>query len=388
MSPHPRTVKALFVEAKNTSELMLDLGYAALLFDDTPVAEEVLRLADRLTTTVHDIREVCLLAARSSTDAAELAGFLAVTDSITTIGAQAVDIAKIVTKRLGLPAALRVDLAAAIEVTDRVTIADGSGLDGRDVAAAEDAVPAARLLAIRRGPDWVFNPPDTATLAAPDTILVRGDTAAIAAIRDQAGQPGRPITTGPAPALDDLDRAVDAVVEMKNLSEAAVALAYAATLAGDTGLAGQVSHIEDRLDTMRETVETWVIDAARHTGQAASLRGLFHLCVAVETIGDAARAMIWPIETGEHMHPVLADALAETEDAIAILDITPDSPATGHSLAELGITPSHGLVALALTTDGRWDYRPQPARTLTAGDRLILTGPAEALDQLAHLTHA
>ena len=54
-------------EAKDTSELMVDLGYASLFFGDTRMADEVHELEERLTELVHEMREVCVLAARVST---------------------------------------------------------------------------------------------------------------------------------------------------------------------------------------------------------------------------------------------------------------------------------------------------------------------------------
>ncbi len=46
MVDRPRNVKDLLVEAKDTSELMVDLAYAAVFFDEEELAEE--ELADEL----------------------------------------------------------------------------------------------------------------------------------------------------------------------------------------------------------------------------------------------------------------------------------------------------------------------------------------------------
>ena len=51
-------------EAKDTSELMVDLGYASLFFGDTRMADEVTELEERLTDLIHEMREVCVLAHR------------------------------------------------------------------------------------------------------------------------------------------------------------------------------------------------------------------------------------------------------------------------------------------------------------------------------------
>ena len=90
-------------------------------------------------------------------------------------------------------------------------------------------------------------------------------------------------------AISDLDRAVDVLVEMKNVSEAAVGLAYSALLFYDQGLAAEVTQLEDRLDEMREQLELWVLRAGAETIDPAPLRGLLHVGGASEEIGDAAQ---------------------------------------------------------------------------------------------------
>ena len=48
----PRNLKAMLSEAKDTSELMVDLGYASLFFADTRMADEVTELENVLTRAV------------------------------------------------------------------------------------------------------------------------------------------------------------------------------------------------------------------------------------------------------------------------------------------------------------------------------------------------
>ena len=64
MDDRPRNLRAMLSEAKDTSELMVDLAYAALYFGDPDMAEEVGELEDQLNELVHDMRAVCVLAAR------------------------------------------------------------------------------------------------------------------------------------------------------------------------------------------------------------------------------------------------------------------------------------------------------------------------------------
>ena len=92
-------------EAKDTSELMVDLAYAALFFSDEQMAVEVHELEERLSGLVHEMREVCVLAARSPHDAEEMSSVLHVVAAIERTANAAVDVSRIVTHRLGIPAA-------------------------------------------------------------------------------------------------------------------------------------------------------------------------------------------------------------------------------------------------------------------------------------------
>ncbi len=64
MDDKPRNLRTMLSEAKDTSELMVDLSYAAVYFGDPQMAEEVEELEERLNDLVHDMRAVCVLAAR------------------------------------------------------------------------------------------------------------------------------------------------------------------------------------------------------------------------------------------------------------------------------------------------------------------------------------
>ncbi|MDQ1508273.1 MAG: hypothetical protein QOG50_117, partial [Actinomycetota bacterium] len=124
-------------EAKDTSELMVDLGYASLFFGDTRMADEVTELEERLTDLIHEMREVCVLAARSKHDAEQMSSVLHVVSAIERMGNAAVDVSRIVTHRLGIPPALVADLAAAEEVSHRVRVRAGSALAGRKLEEVE-----------------------------------------------------------------------------------------------------------------------------------------------------------------------------------------------------------------------------------------------------------
>jgi uncharacterized protein with PhoU and TrkA domain len=383
----PRNLKAMLSEAKDASELMVDLGYAALFFDNVAMAEEVMDLEERLDGLVHEMREVCILAARSPHDAEQMSSVLHVISSIERIGNAAVDIARIVIHRLGIPAALVADLAAADEVSHRVRVRASSDLAGRSLAAVELPVEVGmRVVAIRRGKEWIIDPDGDEVMLPDDVLFLRGAPDGIFELRTLAGAPEwRQPTVGEDPTITDLDRAVDVLVEMKNISEVAVGLAYSALLFYDQSLAAEVNHLEDRLDEMRERLEVWVLRGAAEQIDPSPLRGLLHLGAAAEQLGDSAQQMVWLVQQGEEMHPVLGLALGDSDEVIARVPVGAGSQLEGKTLREAKLELETGTYLLAIRRAGRYIYRPRGPVRLEAGDELIGIGPDDGRDRLAEL---
>src|ERR671917_515744 len=385
----PRNLKEMLVEAKNTSELMVDLSYAAIFYNSEDLSEEVSHLEERLNDLVFDMRTLAILAARSPADSEQMAGILQVVQDIEKIGNAAYDIAKIVVKKLGIPPELLQDLPEAEEITVRVRVESESTLDGRSLEELDLPVETGmRPIAVRSGLDWNFDPDPEDVLREGDVLFLQGPPEGVAEIRQLAGaSPLAPVDGEVASGddLSELERAVDILIEMKNLSEVAVGLAYSALLYYDAGLAREVVAIENEMDEMRYRLERGVPPAARHIEDSSRLRGVLHLATASETIADCAMEMVWIVEKGEEVHPVLSAAIGESDEIVMKLTVSPGSPADGKTLGSLKIETETGMYALAVNRGGRWTYRPRDTYRLQGGDSLLVTGAPEGLEPLAEL---
>jgi uncharacterized protein with PhoU and TrkA domain len=387
MDDEPRNVKELLVEAKDASELLIDLAYAALFFNEEDLADEVENLEQRMAGYLRRLRTLAILSARSPEDAESIESVLWIANAIDKIGDAASDIGRVVGARLGIPDALRADLRHADEVSGRVKVREGSpavGASLRDLSLPTET--GMWLLAIRRGRDWEFDPGPDSVISDGDVLVYQGPEEGVNLIREIVGAP--PLPPAPeleAPPLSELDRAVDILVEMKNISEAAVGLAYSSLLFNDRSLAAEVGTLEARSDTLHDELESWVLRASPEARNPDDLRGLLRVGAASEAICDAARDMTWYVERGEELHPVVQLALSETEETGYETVVEHGSVAEGRTLKELRLETETGMFVLAVQRGRRWVYRPRARFALEAGDRLIAIGPEEGGAELEAL---
>jgi len=373
-----RTVKDLFVEAKDVAEVMVDLAYAAVFFGDDRIAQAVIDLEEKMGDDISQLREIAILAARSPEDAEGMSGVLAVASAMEKIGDAAEDIARVVLKDLGVPSQLRDDLRHAEEVVARVRIREENQLEGKQLEELQLPTETGMwVIAIRRDVDWIFAPGGDEVLATGDVLFLQGPEEGVDLMRELAGAARRDLAEPVEKTLTGLDRAVDLLVEMKNSSEVAVGLAYSAILFRDKGLAAEVSSIEDTTDEMQHELERWVLRSVGEGADPDDLRGLLHLAFASERIADAAQEMTRLVERDEEPHPIIAEALAETDEIVAECVVGAGSAADGRSLRGLSLRTETGMDVLAIQRGGRWIHRPRGGTTLQAGDRILASGPED-----------
>ena len=385
MDDKPRNLRTLLADAKDTSELMVDLAYAAVYFGDPDMADEVRDLESDLTDLVADMRSLAVLGVRHPREAPGMGRVLQVISAIERIGNDAVNIARTVTKELGLPQHLIEELSRAEEISHRVVVAESSSMAHHTLVDLELPVHTGmRILAVRGGDGWTTNVSGETILVPGDVLFLEGPPGGIPAVRDLAGAPPREQVTDTEP-VEELDRAIDILVEMKNLSEAAVGLAYSALVLGDRGLAAEVRHLEIRLDEMHDRLETWVLRAAASSADPAPLRGLLHLAAASEDIGDQASAMVMFVEHGEQVHPVLGVALADADEVVLRVPVALGCLAADATLAELRLDVAPGYTVLAIKTGSTYRHRPTARAVLAVGDEVIASGPDEGREQFAQI---
>ena len=388
----PISVKAVLAEMKDTAELLIDLSYSAVLHGSDEVAAEVLELEERMDVLQMQARMSLLMAARSPEDAEALAPVLGVVGAAEKISDAAGDIAKIVLEDIGVPEAMRTAIPEAVETVVRAQVAPDS--DYRDTSLGDcnlETETGVRVIAIRRAGEWIVNPDRTTTFEADDVALLRGTETALSTVYEtltgDAYDPPEPVDS----SIDDLDRAVDSIVLMKNMSELAVDLAYGAVLFDSEGVAEEVVELEAEVDALKSRFEAWVLRAAPRVEDPITLRGLVHLASATEVISDAALEISEGVLRGLDTHPVVAAAVEESDEVIVRLTVAVGSRLADASLGDLEVKTATGMRVIAVRRgdgDGDWVISPGSETAVHDGDVLIAKGTRAGASRLADLAGA
>lgn len=372
----PRNLKDLLIEMKDTSELMVDLAYSAMVYGDEDIAQEVHNLEERMDTYFYHMNMAAMLSTRKVDEAEEMTGVLQVASSSEKIANAAGDIAKIVLLELGIPLELKMALREAEETIVRSTVSKNSPMVGVTLGDIElDTETGMWVIAIRRNTDWIYDPDHSTRIRADDVLFARGHDEGVPLFVELATNrkylPQRVVHEG---VLRDLEKAVDIIVDMKNMAELSVGLAYSAILFDNDDIAEEVKALEVEMDSMKYDLQHWVLETAKHVEDVEQLKGLLHLANASEVISDAAYGIADTVLRDIELHPIITLAVRGSDEVITRLEVDDCSPIVGKSLGELKLGTETGVHIMAVKRAGRWVYSPSARTKVESGDLLIGRG--------------
>ncbi|MBX0295792.1 potassium channel family protein [Haloarcula nitratireducens] len=393
----PVSVKAVLAEMKDTAELLIDLSYSAVLLGSDDVAAEVLELEAKMDVLQMRARMSLLMACRSTDDAEALAPVLGMVGAAEKISDAAGDIAKVVLEDIGLPEAMRATLPEAMETLVRATITPDSQLAGKTLGDLNlETETGVRALAIRRRGNWLLNPDRETRLEADDVVLFRGPDDGISEVYvDATGTTYEP-PEPPEGEGKDLERAVDSIVLMKDMGELAVDLAYGAVLFDSDEVAEEVVELEAEVDALQSRFEAWTLRAAADMDDPVSLRGLVHLARSTEVISDAALEISEGVLRGLSAHPVVAEAVRESDEILVRATVAESSALAGTTIGDAAVKTETGMRIIAVRRaesesdrtgreGGAWVVSPGPETPLRVGDVLLAKGTRSGAERFAEL---
>ena len=169
------SVRELLTEMKDTSEIIVDLAYASLMYNSENMANRVRELELEMDDLKFAIRYKALLSSRTKEDARQLSGLLEVASAADRISGAASDIVSL----LRFPPEKRPLITDILLESDErirmVRVKNESTMVGNTIGRlAVEANTGCKIIAIKNRHGWTYDPEDDMKIRANDDIVVRG----------------------------------------------------------------------------------------------------------------------------------------------------------------------------------------------------------------------
>jgi uncharacterized protein with PhoU and TrkA domain len=378
-----RTVKDILIDLKNTTELIVDLAYSALLFDMEDIAEEVLDLEGKILDLLQELRFLAIVSPRSRDVAKALSPILQIGSASQKIGNAAGDIATLVLRGFKLTREMVRAIVAQLEETlvKAVVSVDGEVANRTLGEVKLHTRTGMRVIAIKRGFEWIFNPDRDTKVLVGDVLFARGDISGVPKFFEMVT--GKRVEIEEEEfdiEIEDLDRAIDILADMKNLSELAVDLSYSSILHNNEDIAQEVAYLEERIDNMKFDLQYWVLKSSRYfrEEEMKTLIALLDLAYSSEQIADSAKEIAEIVLEKMDIHPIFLSAMKETDEIITMVEVREGSKLHGKTLGEARVETNTGMHVIAIKRGKKLITKPSAGTKVFAGDILIAKGTRES----------
>ncbi len=384
----PRTVKDLLIELKDTTELMVDLAYSAILFDNEDIAEEVLHLEEKTNELIRQLRVVSILAGRRVEEAEMVSSLLQIGSATQRIGEAAGDIAVLVLRGFKLSKEMINEILLESEETVvRAEVAEDSEVAGRTLGEVRlHTRTGMRVIAIKRGFEWIFDPDRDTKVLKGDVLFARGDISGVPEFFR--------IVSRKEVKLADLDfankkleKSVSILIEMKDLSELSLDLGYSSLLYYNEDIAQEVYYLEEKIDNLKIELQKWVLESAKSLPEEEHdiLIPILDIAYSSEVIADAAKSIAGIVVKRLEIHPIFRDVMREGDEIITTIEVKKLCELDGKTLGEAKVETKTGMHIIAIKRKNRWITKPKASTRVFAGDVLVAKGTREGEELLKKL---
>ena len=174
------------VELKDTSELMIDLAYTALMLDSKELAEEVHRLEENVDQLHTDFELMVLTSDFKKEEASGFLGLIRMGVATEKIADAAAEMAEVVLRDLESHPVLKLAIKAAEETVAQACVTDGSPLVGKTLKEARvQEVTGMWVQVIRRGTK-TLRPKGISRIQSGDILIASGYSKGVESFRKLA----------------------------------------------------------------------------------------------------------------------------------------------------------------------------------------------------------
>jgi uncharacterized protein with PhoU and TrkA domain len=180
----------------------------------------------------------------------------------------------------------------------------------------------------------------------------------------------------------------DLLLEMKNLSELMIDLAYSAALFNDKELAEDVIELEARVDTLAYLMDMEIMVAARDAKDAEALIGISTVAAATDKISDAAADIAAIVTRNINVHPLVSEIFEKTEKQLTKAIVKEGSLLVGKLIGDLDLAALMGVDIIAIRRNKDWIIDPKDSERIFLNDVLITRGAPQGVKDFKKLAEA
>ena len=173
----------------------------------------------------------------------------------------------------------------------------------------------------------------------------------------------------------------DLLVEMKDLSELMLDLAYSAALFHSHELAEEVLELENHVDTLSYILKMNTMLAARDAEDAEALVAVSIVASATNKISDSAADIAALALREVHIHPIVREAFSKVEEQLVRVKVESESVLDMKTLKELGLAARIGVDVIAIRRKRNWIINPKGNAIIRIGDILFARGAPKGVEE-------
>ena len=181
-------IDSMILDLKDTTDLMVDLAYSSLLYNNIEIAEEVVVLSEKMSDLVDSIQDELVEVGKVSPD--EISRAIVTTrlmDSMLDIAAAAEAIADTVIRGLADHPVLAMSIRESDTTICLAKVTDDSVLAGKSFGELSLSTNSSMfVIAIRRESGYIFGPGRDVVIEVGDILIAKGPEDAVGYFKDLA----------------------------------------------------------------------------------------------------------------------------------------------------------------------------------------------------------
>jgi uncharacterized protein with PhoU and TrkA domain len=179
----------------------------------------------------------------------------------------------------------------------------------------------------------------------------------------------------------------ETLIQMKDISELMLDLAYSAALFDNEDLAEEVMELETKIDDLVYLLNMNLMLAARDREDAETMAGISKIGSLTNAISDAAADVAGIVLKDIGIHPVVREVFKRAEEHLARMVFSENSILIGKTIEDLDLAAEVGIDIIAIRRGKYWHINPDK-EILMPEDVLVARGTGSGLKKLIKAANA